>query len=209
MNEKQFLIKVIKLYHQARKPLFPKRKISRGRSRSVASDVEDLFASYLVDRIKCNSIYIDQPISIEGRKSRIYPDIVVVKNQQITALCDIKMDLGYKRKELYNFCKRHAKLLFQIRGKKCKIRDGLTKEDKFYRTHKNICLNIVIVSDQNINHRVLADHLEKIKPFSKVIRVFILTTGEHPNTYGVTIPQLLKKITIKKQIFSDLINQVS
>lgn len=209
MNEKEFLTKVIELYHKARKPLFANSKIRRGRSHSVSSDVEDLFAAFLIDKIKCDLLYVDQPISIEGYKAQIYPDIVVVKNKQLTTLCDVKMDLGWKRKELYNFGKRHASLLLKVRGKKCKVRDGVTKKDVYYKIAKNASLNIVIISNQNISPAILADHLEKIKPFSKIVRVFILTKGEHPNTYGISIQKLLKKIVIDKEAFSELIRKLS
>jgi hypothetical protein len=111
MNEKQFIARVIESYQIARKPIYSNPKLSRGRSHSVASRVEDLFAFYLVNKINCDRIYIDQPISVVGSKAQIYPDIVIVKNKKITALCDVKMDLGWKRNELFNFCRRHAALL--------------------------------------------------------------------------------------------------
>lgn len=209
MNEKQFLTQVIKLYHQVRKPLFPNGKVRRGRSRSVASSVEDLFGAFLAERIHCDLIYVDQPISIEGYRAQIIPDIVVVKGQQVTALCDVKMDLGWKRNELYLFCQRHANLLTKIRGKKCKIRDGLTKEDRSYHIGRNVCLNIVIISDQNIGHEILDEHLRKVKRFRGLVRVFILTKGEHPNTYGVRIPELLERITIDKQAFDATVGALS
>jgi hypothetical protein len=209
MNEKEFLTKVIKQYHQARKPVFPNSKIRRGRSHSVSSAVEDLFALYLTDHIDCDLIYIDQPLSIEGHKVQIYPDIAIVKKSKITAMCDIKMDLGWKRNELYDFCKRHAALLAKVRGKKCKIRDGQTKEDLFYRISTTASLNIVIISDQNISSKILNDHLIKIKPFQKLVRVFILTKGEHPNTYGITTQELLKEILINKDVFNSLIKKLS
>lgn len=204
MNEKEFLLKVIDLYHQARKPLFFNKKIKRGRSHSIASAVEDLFASYLVRRVECDLIYVDQAISIEGHKVQIYPDIVIIKNNKITAFCDVKMDLGWKRKELYNFCKRHASFLGKINGKKAKIRDGLSKKDNFYNFDKNVRLNVVIITDQNISKSVLKDHITKIEPFKHAVRVFILTSGEHPNTYGISANKLLQKISVNKGVFKDL-----
>ncbi len=209
MNEKQFITKVIESYHTAREPLFSNPKIRRGRSHSVASKIEDLFALYLVNKIKSDQIYIDQPISVVGSKAQIYPDIVIVKNKKITALCDVKMDLGWKRNELYNFCKRHASLLKKIRGIKCKIRDGQTKEDIYYQIDKKACLNIVIISDQNINKTLLAKHIKKIEPFKNVVRVIILTSGEHPNTYRISTSDLLKKLVINIQSFTILIKALS
>jgi hypothetical protein len=209
MNEKQFLTNIIRLYHNARKPVFANPKIRRGRSHSVASAAEDFFALFLAEKIKCDLLYVDQPISFDGYKARFYPDIVVIKSKQVIALCDLKMDLGWKRNSLYDFCKRHAKLLAKIRGKKCKIRDGITKEDKFYLVSKKASLNVVIITDQNINSKILKTHLKKIKPFSRLVRVFILSQGEHPNAYNISVPKLLKKITINKLAFSSLIKTLS
>ncbi len=202
MDQEQFLTKVIQLYHQARKPLFPNNKIRRGRSRSIASAVEDLFALFLSERIICDLIYIDQPISIEGPKTQIYPDIVIIKNQKIVALCDIKMDLGWKRRELYNLCKHYASLLAKIKGKKCKIKDKITKKSILYHISRKVIFNIVIVSDQNNTQRTLQGQLVKIKPFNKTVPVSILTTSGHPNTYGISTSQLLKKIRIKKDFLA-------
>jgi len=209
VNEKSFLLKVIRLYHKARKPVFSNNKIRRGRSHSIASSVEDLFATYLIERVKCDLIYIDQPISIEGHKTQIYPDIVLIKNHKIVGFCDVKMDLGWKRKELYDFCKRHASLIAKINGKKAKIRDGLTKRDTFYNFAKNVRLNIVIISDQNISKNVLKEHVRKIEPFKRVVRVFVLTSGEHPNTYGISTNKLLQKIVVNKDAFKNLIASLS
>lgn len=214
MNEKQFLTKVIQLYHKARESRFPNPKIRRGRSHSIASDAEDLFALFLVEKVKCDLIYVDQPISVKGYNAQIYPDIVIVRNKKIKALCDIKIDLGWKRTKLYDLCRNYDLLLEKIRGKECKIKDkeckiknGLTKVESFC-FDKNVSYNVVIVTDQNIPKRILEDQKTKLRQL-KYVKVFILTSGEHPNTYGIGASKLVEKISIRKQVFVDLLKTLN
>ena len=212
MTHRQFLLQVIELYHKARKPIFHNSKIKRGRSNSIASAVEDLFAKFLIDKIRCDAIYIDQPISVVGFKSQIYPDLVIVRKNKIIALCDIKMDLGFKRNEFYNFCKKQAKLLNKYRGSKCKIkiRNGLMKEDKYLTIDKKATLNIVIVSNRNINQTILEKHIKDVKNLgsNSGIEVFVLFQG-HPNESGYTIGELMKRIKINLLEFSRLIKKLN
>jgi len=209
MDGKCFILDIIKLYQEARVSKFENKNIRRGRSRSVSSDAEDLFALFLFKNITCDLIYVDQPISISGRKAQFYPDVVIIKNNKITAFCDLKMDLGWKRKELSNFCEKTNVLLKQIKGKDCKIRDGVTKEDKYYVIDKDVSFNIVIVSDQNINPRTLKNHEENIKILGRDIELFILSKKEHPNTYGYVPIELLEKIEVEDSEFNRLINKLN
>lgn len=131
MNNRNFIYKIIELYQTARKPKFPNKKIKRGRSHSIASSSEDLFAHFLINKVKPDLIYVDQPISIEGFKTQNYPDISIVHNNVVTAFCDLKMDMGWDRAGLFDLCKKQNKWIGGVRGKKCKIRDGVTKTGSF------------------------------------------------------------------------------
>lgn len=83
MTNQDFILNIIKLYQKSRETSFYNKKIKRGRSRSISSSAEDLFALYLADKIDCDFIFVDQPISVIGHKSQFYPDIVVIKNNNI------------------------------------------------------------------------------------------------------------------------------
>lgn len=209
MTSKEFLNKTIRLYHKARNSAFPHIKIFRGRSHSISSDSEDLFALFLSDKIDCNAIYVDQPISVKGFSYQIYPDITLVCKGQITAFCDLKMDLGWKRDKLADFCTEQFQLMKKVRGKECKIRNGITKQDSQLKISKNASMNIVIITDQNIQPLRLKAHLEKAGKLKPAVEVFILTSGEHPNTYGLNRRVLKRKIKINEDQFESLLSKLN
>ncbi|KKS70128.1 MAG: hypothetical protein UV40_C0004G0001 [Parcubacteria group bacterium GW2011_GWA1_42_7] len=208
MDNEDFILNIIKLYQKARETGSDNKKIRRGRSHPISANSEDLFALFLIDKINCDFIYVDQPISIVGRRGQIYPDIVIVKDGIITSFCDLKMDLGWKRRELFSFCKTKKNKLSQIRGKQCKIRDGLTKKDKIFTISSKLSFNVVILSDQNIKAEILRDHRKKIGSLGADVGLFILSGREHPNTYGFTPDELLKRIDIKNEAFNELIEKL-
>lgn len=209
MNEKDLIYKIITLYRTARKSKFPNKKIKRGRSHSVASSIEDLFARFLVNKVKPGLIYVDQPISVEGFKTQNYPDISIIHNNIITAFCDLKMDMGWNRAGLFSLCKEQNKWIGGVRGEKCKIRDGVTKTDSFYRIGARATYNIVLISNQNINQTLLNKQIENSKRFNPKVEVFVLTSGEHPNAYGISIENLMKKIVINKNDSKRLVKKLS
>ena len=209
MNERDLIYKITTLYRTARKSKFPNKKIKRGRSHSIASSVEDLFARFLMNKAKPGLIYVDQPISIEGFKTQNYPDISIVHNNIITAFCDLKIDMGWNRTGLFSLCKKQNKWIGNVVGKKCKIRDGVTKTDSFYHTSGGATYNIVLISSQNINQALLNKQIQNSKRFNPKVEVFILTSGEHPNTYGISIKNLMKKILINKSEFKRLFEKLS
>ena len=129
---REFIRQVIRLYRSARRPKFINKKVSRGRSHSISSAVEDLFACYLASNIKCDHIYTDQPISVPGVDRQVYPDLVIVRNNRIVALIDLKMDMGWNRGGLYTLCKKHYNRINKIRGKECRLREGVSKKQHSY-----------------------------------------------------------------------------
>lgn len=209
MNENDLIYKIITLYRTARKPKFLSKKIKRGRSHYIASPTEDLFAYFLINKVKPDLIYIDQPISVDGFKAPKCPDISIVHDNVITGFCDLKMDMGWKRAGLFDLCREHNEWIKSVRGKKCKIRDGITKIDSFYRISKKVTYNTVLVSDKNINQSLLNKQLKNSEKFNPEVEVFVLTSGKHLNTYGISIENLMEKITIDKNAFKRLIKKLS
>ena len=73
-----------KEYVNARKVMVGNReakRVFRGRSRSISSIAEDLFAKLLFREFKLQRIYIfvDQPISLIDKEKTFYPDIFICK----------------------------------------------------------------------------------------------------------------------------------
>lgn len=208
MNNYEFVLEVIKLYQSAREPKFVNQKISRGRSRSISSSVEDLFAHYLSGQIECDHIYINQPISIDGFKNLIYPDLVIVRDKRIIAFIDFKMDMGWKRDGLYDLCRKQYDRLKKARGKKCKLKEGVSKREYFYIIDKKATFAIVIFTDRNISPNLLMSQLQKSSELKPNLEVFVLTAQEHPNEYNISPEDLIQKMEIRDNEFKRLINRL-
>lgn len=209
MSPDELLERIINLYQDARISRYADSKISRGRSHSISSVVEDLFASYLILSDKeIDKILVDQPVFVEGFKSTFYPDITIIRSGAITAFIDLKMDLGWKRDGLKELCEKDKELIKTIRTRACAFKDGSTKERGSYEISESAVYDIVIISDQNIAKNKLDAQLKEIENLSDFVRVHILSKNEHPNTYGLTPEELLEKIEINDKAFSDIKNRI-
>jgi hypothetical protein len=208
MNSKILFIKIVELYHEARIPLFKDRKISRGRSRSISSAAEDLFAKFLISNTKVDKIYIDQPIKTEGFKKQICPDLAIIKNNKITHLIDLKMDLGWKRDGLLDFCNKWQSIINDFKGTGLKLRDGESKKDFFYKYRKTLTYNIVIVSAKNISNKKLMSQITESKKNNKDVNVYVLSKGAHPNEYGYTVKEVMNEIIINDKGIKKLLKSI-
>jgi hypothetical protein len=199
MKEEYFIKKLIEMYREAREPKFSHDKIRRGRSHSISSIAEDLFAHYLVQNIEVDSIYVDQPITVGKIKDQSYPDIILEKNGVLADFMDLKMDMGWHRDGLYSLCAQKHKWINFARGKDCKIRDGKDKVDTFHKISENASFNIVIISDKNANKEKINAQILKSKRFNPDVEVFVLSSNEHLNKYGLSVSELMKKVNIKEK----------
>lgn len=202
-----FILNIIKLYQSARDTKFSHDKINRGRSHSISSFTEDLFAEFLAENIECDEIYIDQPISIDGVKGVSYPDIVVVRKKVVIGTCDLKMDMGWNREGLFDLCEKSFNAVKSMRGKcgKANVPDGLDKKELRFTVSSDYFHNIVIISDQNSGKIKLEEQRNKTLLFNPSVNVFILTSKEHLNSYRVEAKDLLNKVVINEDEFSALL----
>lgn len=208
MNNREFVLGVIKLYQSAREPKFVNQKISRGKSHSISSLTEDLFAHFLSGQIECDHIYIDQPINIDGFKNLICPDLVTVRDNCITAFIDFKMDMGWNRYGLYDLCKKQYDRLKKARGKKCKLKEGISKKEHFYIIDREATFSVVIFTDRNINQDLLKRQVQKSLDLKPDLEIFILTSRKHPNEYHISPEDLIQKVEIRDDEFKKLINRL-
>lgn len=202
-----FVEQVKELYKQARevKVKVNNSIIKRGRSHSISSHTEDLFAAFLAENLGKYKYFIDQPITIQGKKNAIYPDIAIVDdNNRIVNLLDLKMDLGFNRKGFVDFCMNKESLIEEIRNKSCHLKDGVTKEDEFLELDENIKYHVVIISDTNISREQLNENLEGTRSLKNVC-VYCLTSNEHPNTYKKNKSMNIK---VNTKEFDKLINNL-
>lgn len=203
MTQEEFIKEVRDSYLKARKCIYtPKNNssnLSRGTSHSISSITEDLFGCYCAEKIKRKSkntnIFIDPPISFRGtnlknkskkRSLLIRPDLAFVINGVATVLFDIKTDLGYKRKEFFNQAKERNEQLNKIKKKRCSFNDGETKEKNDITISENIKFIYIIISQGNITKKVQEEFIAQIKELENM-DVFLLTTGNHLNSYSEEI----------------------
>lgn len=194
ITREKFTIEAVKLYQIARLATFKDEKITRGRSHTISSKLEDLFAKYLVDNIPgVQNILIDQPISVQGMNTT-YPDISIISNNQIVAFCDLKTDLGWNRNGLESLSDRNINYLKKVRGLKCRYKDGNSKIMREIEISKNVIYDIAVLSDKNISRAVLSGHIEKVHTIGDIARIYILTKGVHPNDYRFSFKNLVKEV---------------
>jgi hypothetical protein len=192
MTKEQFIREVIEIYRKSRSILLPvgwtpDDKLRRGRNHVASGQMEDLFAYYLLSNYPCiEKICVDQPLSIlePGKKSPvIYPDLMLIQNNLIKALVDIKTDVGRNRKEVENLVIESSKAANNLRSKSLFYNDGMTKERFAIRSDDNLQNFIVVISKKNIKKTEVDGHIEKIQANKELsnTKLYFLTDGIHPN----------------------------
>jgi hypothetical protein len=209
-TEKDLITEIISLYHKARETKFSNDKIFRGRSHSISSAIEDLFAHYLTNNIECAYILIDQPLKIEGIKNKnIYPDLAIVQKDEIIVLLDLKTDLGWNRDGLYDLCKKHSWLITKIKGSRCSFKNGNTKEIKELVLSKKVIYDVVIVSGKNVNKEKLNKQIALSRKLKPKIDIFVLTDKIHPNQYNISKKEIISKLEINKVDFKKMFDKLN
>lgn len=187
MTNQQLIDRIRKEYSHSKKALFYSKKIKRGTKHTISSFTEDLFAKYIDGKIQDNyEIWIDPQISIDSLKNesgkralQFRPDICIydIRTNQIKSIFDIKMDLGYKRKEFVEQVDKKIKQLKKIINHEGKC--SLLPEKQF-KFKNNLYWNYIIVSPGNIP----GDQLSSVKNFFKINKqanLFILLKAGHLN----------------------------
>lgn len=207
MQPKGFIKKVIDLYKNARKPAFRSPQIHRGRSRIVSGLTEDLFAKFLSKNLRGNfEFLVDQPLSL-GKKT-IYPDIVIInRKEKIVSLVDLKMDLGWKRKNFVHFCQERNDLMYKLKNSTVSYKNRLLQDRRNLKTSHRIFYQVVIVSSRNISKEKLSDNQAKIADLKKV-KAYMLTENTHPNALSKNPDKKLSDIKINDSEFNRLLKDI-
>lgn len=178
MTNQEVIHEIIDLYNEARKPKFPSDNITRARSHTISSDVEDLIA-YFFSKLTDAEIIIDKPFSVQisGERKTIYPDIAIKRGDEIVNFFDVKMDLGWNRSEFPNYCIEKSKLIKEIRGQQIKLEGSpifLGDELKY---------EIIVISKLNISKKMMSENMTKIEEagIEDEVPIYFLTNKVHPN----------------------------
>lgn len=214
MTPQEFITRVIDLYYNARRPLFPHEKVTRGESRSVSSETEDLLAYYLAMRVpSIEHIFINQPLTRRGHP-RLKPDLVICARSQIRALIDVKMDLGYKREKFAATLTSTDAQMEQFRGQTFSLLIKGQVLIKGQDTRERVALPLApsakylfaIVSEQNIKAELMKT-IEVVASSLTRIRLHILTRKGHPNA-PIPRDQLNARLVICTEAFEQLESEV-
>jgi hypothetical protein len=203
MTPDEFLKKAIELYHLSRDPYYYNPNIFRGRSSSISSSFEDLMALFIALNNPNNCQYFtDQAMKFNNKT--YYPDVVILEeNNNIKHLIDLKTDLGWNRTGLYSFCKKKDELMKSIKNTETFFKKGKTKEKITAIFAEKIVYHIVILSKENSGN-IFLDHMIKANETLNNVKVYLLSEGEHPNSYN----SLLEKIKIRYEDFDLFINNI-
>lgn len=201
MTKYDYVEKIIELYHNSKNLTNSNSgQISRGRSRSISGEVEDLTALYLSKNIPSATFMVDQPLKVNGRTQPFYPDITVIKDNVITDLIDIKLDLGFSRKEedqksiqekwqtVINDLIREKKVTYtpqKIRQENCDMKPNKKSSDIQLNVCENVKCHIVIISEAN-GKCSIGDNTD--------VFVYVMTIGLHPNNYNYSLECKKQKI---------------
>ncbi len=158
MSPQNFIFQIRKAYIKAGRPVIKSVRIKRGTNHTISSIAEDIFAKYVEDKIsKTREVWVDPQITVKslkngsGKRALLFrPDVCVYnpKERVIEKIFDLKMDLGYKRKEFVKQARKNAVLLNRItqRKAKCKLNGGY---DLTFLP--GLECNFIVISDRNIS----------------------------------------------------------
>ncbi len=209
---------IIRAYRAARR-IAPKNKkaaakIKRGRSRSISSEAEDLLAFYLVENCRCiDRIRIDQAVSLpkegdEPRNPTFYPDIMIVRDNRIDAMIDVKTDIGWARGKLPDVARKHFRTAMRAQGRPCVLTDGEDKSRESFTFAEDVTYDIVLISAKNLGSKSLGS--DPLKGFAQraTTELFVLSSGEHPNAYRGSVDEVVRDITVHEDAFAALTSRV-
>jgi len=202
MSPKGLFRELVNIYHNARNPFFYHPNIKRGRSHTIASKVEDLFAFFLsLNLTKDYQFLVDQPLN-KGKK-QFYPDISIIDNGALIHAFDVKTDLGWKRNEFSNFCRDKNNEIKDFFRSELSATDGISKKKFTITTLPEFHYHVVVLSGCNIKKEKLEEHLSAIKKLAYV-HAYVLFPEDHPNYYGNDVEQFISSVKINEEAFERL-----
>ena len=193
-----FLEYVVDEYFRARRLRSEHPRVTRGESRSVSADVEDIFATQVANAFpSIEHIYVNQTLtSTSGRlDGRMKPDLVICKGSSVRLLIDLKMDVGYKRQDFVVAAALRSDEVRSLRGKTVSLWKKLddTRRRLEYEVDQSTLYAYVVVTDANVK----ASDYEAIKScVGKLpeLRLFTLVTGTHLNLYKMSEQEAKAKV---------------
>ncbi|PVZ89428.1 hypothetical protein C9426_03940 [Serratia sp. S1B] len=214
MQLQAFFSQLVDLYKQQQNSKKIAENIFRGRSRSISSAAEDLVAQFISKNIKRQcTYYIDQPLQFGASNIVKYPDIFILENDKtISHLIDIKLDVGWNRDAMLDFCDIRYHEVIKVLGETTQFNTkndmGEKVENKNMRFSENLTYHILLLSKENSKKDILDQHYTQILNKYKNIKLYILSEGIHPNEY-VTKEEIMAKLQVNDTDFHRLLSALN
>jgi hypothetical protein len=196
VEQGEFLTQLVAEYYKARNPLFPcEGKLYRGGNRSISAVAEDWLAFLIAKHSPSDfQVYVNQHFSwsMGGGPLSITPDIAICRvgrlQKKIRLLIDLKMDLGFARKEFIPQAIAKNAQIRSLRNQKVTFRlkrnvgSGHGKDIQDARVSNDVQYLYVVVCDKNCPAPQYAEIKKEVNrlPFVKLIT---LVSGVHLNGY--------------------------
>ena len=198
----QLVLDFQKMSKDADKTKYDIYNIKRLKKRSIAELAEDRFAKYLYDVINNKDFYYYINPNVDGMR----PDIMIVNSkQEIIALIEIKINLGFCRNIFQVDEKKKNKRDYQIDNrvnKFCSIKDKTIifndgVEDKQLRFSKNCKIYYVSTSLENyIKDRDMIDdykaYVSKNSNYKNFLKFYVIVNRYHKYKDGGLIRYVSK-----------------
>lgn len=192
----KFLKNIRNEYEKARTAAVGEEKnIFRGRSRCISAIAEDLFAELISHCVGSDLYYfIDQPIKCEMTdKKKIHcPDLLVCKKNaeneySIRCILDLKMDVGWFRNSISDVLQKLADAASDMKhADELSGKDGKDKDkDLIFKTCSDLYYAMVTVTAKNSGKKDKATELCDMS--GKDDNVWVLSSGDHPNSYDESV----------------------
>jgi hypothetical protein len=210
MDGKKFINEIVSYYNQSRKLTIDTNgfNIWRGVSHSISSLSEDLFALMIANELNDKSLefIVDKTFTLrtlDGGNFQFRPDLAIIKNGELRAIIDLKMDMGYKRRyhETEAFQKEAEKFSLLRSGEYQSISYSIDKLKVTVTASLNIMNQIVVISEKNEGKVENRESMKQTINALNWVNIYYLSGGVHPNAYDEST---LKQLLINQSEFDQL-----
>lgn len=192
--------------------------VQLGRSFKIADRFQFKFARSISKKLTSSKILVDYPISCTNRSQPIYPDLLLIDDNKIKGIVEIKIDLGFFRYNDFGitYKKENKTYSYDIASNKfChKYSNFLRSEEIWYKTKskkKRVDLKVtkapkkifIVVSRKNHENRI-PFFKQSIKDAN--FKALFLLDEIHPNKKHATDDLIKKEISNKRDEIEKLFN---
>jgi len=165
-------------------------RITRGRSTASSNEFEEEIAKLIEKNTNHKLIiYVDYPLSLPKNKDErvktIYPDIILIKDKEILAILEVKIDLGYLSADW----SQNRKIILE-KLKKSKI---VNINNFKYTISKKFTTATVLLTERNDHKKVIDFRKNHENTFALISQNSI-----HPNNEITDIKSYIDEITKDK-----------